>query len=198
MCINDTGSYLHTYIHLTDFLKTNLTQFTVICVKRRQRAGFFSPISSKIIVTKVKTGEKEGARRRKGGEEKKTMVALLVFIMATLRVFLAERNCSTQKVHLVATLSKIQLDIHRWFICYSEKFLRVSKITHFLIRNMGRFIKIYGLHSCRQRSKFTLKSMVVPYTLSRLGKGVPGYCCPCLKDSLLVVLVFGLSSISFK
>ena len=30
-------------------------------------------------------GEKERARRKKGEEEKKAMVALLVFIMATLR-----------------------------------------------------------------------------------------------------------------
>ena len=29
-----------------------------------------------------RTGEKERARRKKGGEEKKAMVALLVFIMA--------------------------------------------------------------------------------------------------------------------
>ena len=38
-------------------------------------------------------GEKERSRRRKGGEEKKGMVALLVFIIATL----AEKNCWTQK-----------------------------------------------------------------------------------------------------
>ena len=34
-----------------------------------------SPISSKVIVTKEKEGEKEIARRRKGGEEKKAMAA---------------------------------------------------------------------------------------------------------------------------
>ena len=34
------------------------------------------------------------------------MVALLVFIMATL----AEKNCRTQKVHLAMTFSKIELD----------------------------------------------------------------------------------------
>ena len=31
-------------------------------------------------------GEKERARRKKGGEEKKAMVALLLFIMATLEI----------------------------------------------------------------------------------------------------------------
>ena len=38
------------------------------------------------------------ARRRKGGEEKKAMAALLVFIMATL------------EIHLAVTFSKIRLD----------------------------------------------------------------------------------------
>ena len=51
-------------------------------------------------------GEKERARREKGGEEKKAMVSLLVFIIATL----AEKNCTTQKVHLAITLSKIRLE----------------------------------------------------------------------------------------
>ena len=44
------------------------------------------PRSSKITVTKPWKGEKERARRRKGGEEKKVMVALLVFIIATLEI----------------------------------------------------------------------------------------------------------------
>ena len=45
-------------------------------------AGFLNPISSK---TKGER-EKERARRKKVGEEKKAMVALLVFIMATLEI----------------------------------------------------------------------------------------------------------------
>ena len=44
--------------------------------------------------------EKERARRSKGGEEKKTMVSLLVFIIATL------------KIHLAIALSKIWLDTY--------------------------------------------------------------------------------------
>ena len=39
------------------------------------------------------------------------MVALLVFIIATLK-FLAEKNCWTQKVHLAITLSKTPAGIH--------------------------------------------------------------------------------------
>ena len=53
-------------------------------MKRGQKAGFLGPRSSKITVTKSWRGEKERARRRKGGEEKKAMVTVLVFIIATL------------------------------------------------------------------------------------------------------------------
>ena len=52
-------------IYLAEFLKTNLTKFAVIWVKRRQKAGFLTPRSSKIIVTK----EKE--RRKIKNEEKR-------------------------------------------------------------------------------------------------------------------------------
>ena len=43
-----------------------------------------APISSKLTLTREKNRRKERARprRKKGGEEKKAMVALLVFIMA--------------------------------------------------------------------------------------------------------------------
>ena len=56
------------YLRLADLLKTNLTKFAVIGVKtRRQKAGFLSQRSFKMIVT----------MKRKGG--KKSMLALLVF-----------------------------------------------------------------------------------------------------------------------
>ena len=61
-------------------------------MKRRQKAGFLSPRSFKITVTKEKERRKKRARRRKGGEEKKAMVALLVFIIATLEIVLAEKK----------------------------------------------------------------------------------------------------------
>ena len=57
------------YVNLFDFLKTNLTKFAVIRVKG-------------VTVTKEKESRKERARRRKGGEEKKTMAVLLAFIIA--------------------------------------------------------------------------------------------------------------------
>ena len=59
---------------------------------------------------KLQNHGNEGKRKEKEkerGKEKKAMVALLVFIMATS----AENNCWTLKVPLVVTLSKIGLDI---------------------------------------------------------------------------------------
>ena len=46
-----------------DFLKTNLTKFAVIWVKKAQTAPFLRPISSKVILAK------EGTRRKKGEEK---------------------------------------------------------------------------------------------------------------------------------
>ena len=69
-------------------------------------AGFLNPISSK---TKGER-EKERARRKKVGEEKRAMVALLVFILATLEIF-GRKNCWTQKIHLAITFSKTRLDV---------------------------------------------------------------------------------------
>ena len=64
---------------------TNVTKFATMHLSEKgQKAGFWRPISSKIEAAKEKKGEKEKARKKKGGEEKKGMVALLVFIMATL------------------------------------------------------------------------------------------------------------------
>ena len=78
-------------------------------MKKRQRACFLSPRSSKIIITKEKESKKERARRKKGGQEKKAMVALLVFIIATTEIAI--------------TLPKIRLDI---LVDQSCKVLRVK------------------------------------------------------------------------
>ena len=75
-------------------MKTNLTKFAVTRVKRRQKAGFLNPRSSKITETKEKERRKERARRTKGGEEEKVMVAFLVFIMATLEIVYSLLECS--------------------------------------------------------------------------------------------------------
>ena len=52
-------------------------------MKRRQNARFLSPRNSKIIVTK----EKERRKRKKGA-----MVALLVFIIATLEIVFGRKT----------------------------------------------------------------------------------------------------------
>ena len=64
------------YSYQTDFLKTNLTKFAVIWVKRRQKAHFLSPRSSKITVAKEKERKERKSEEKKGGEEKKAMVRL--------------------------------------------------------------------------------------------------------------------------
>ena len=85
-----------------------------ICSHLSEKASkglFLNPRSSKITVTKQKEMRKR-ATRRKGGEEKKAMVALSVFIMTTLEIVLGrKKNCWTEKVHLAVTFSKIRLDI---------------------------------------------------------------------------------------
>ena len=57
---------------------------------------------------------KEKKRRRR---KKKAMVALLVFIMATLEIVFGQKNCWTQiQGHSAVTLSKIQLEIYSTLI----------------------------------------------------------------------------------
>ena len=75
-------------------------------------AGFLSPISSKITVTKEKERRKRKERRRKGGEERKAMVVLFGFYNGYFEIVFGQKNCWTQKVHLVITFSKIRLDVY--------------------------------------------------------------------------------------
>ena len=92
--------YYYYYVYLANFLKTNLTKFAVIWVKKRQKACFISPRSSKIIVTKEKKEKKKERGEAKEEKKKKTMVSLLVFIITTLKILLA------------IALSKIWLDTY--------------------------------------------------------------------------------------
>ena len=88
-------------------MKTNLTKFSVIC----EKAGFLSPRSSKIIVTKEKETEKERARRRKGGEEKTSNIgSLLVFIIANLEIFFGQKQVLDAKGLFDDTVINNQLD----------------------------------------------------------------------------------------
>ena len=50
-------------------LKTNLTSYTVVCMKKREKAGFLSPTTSKFALTKEKKergGRKEEKKKSNG------------------------------------------------------------------------------------------------------------------------------------
>ena len=70
-------------------------------MKRRQKAGFLSPRSSKIIVTKEEERRKRKRKRESEDEErrrrKKAMVALLVFRIATLKIVFGRKKLSDAK-----------------------------------------------------------------------------------------------------
>ena len=79
--------------YLSDFLKTNPTKFAVIWVKRRQKARFLNPRSFKITVTKEKERRKrKSEEKERRGRKKKAMVALLVFIIATLEIVFGRKK----------------------------------------------------------------------------------------------------------
>ena len=93
------------------FLKINLTK---ICSHLReeagQKAGFLDPISSKITLT----NKKERRKRMSEQEKEKSNGFTLSFYDGYFGdSFWPEKNCWTQKVHLVITFSKIRLDIHK-------------------------------------------------------------------------------------
>ena len=93
------------------FLKTNLRKFAVMWVKRRQKAGFLSPRSSKI--TGKGKGEKEGARRRKRWEEKKGNGCILSFsVIATLEIVFGRKKLLDAKGPFRDNVFKIRVDIH--------------------------------------------------------------------------------------
>ena len=104
-CLRSRKDIFTDYISLTDFFENQPTKFAVIWVKRRQKAGFLSPRSSKITLTKEKEGRKRKSeekerRRRKGGEEKKAMVALLVVIIATVEIGFGRKKLLDTKAPL--------------------------------------------------------------------------------------------------
>ena len=55
-------------------------------MKSLQKAGFLSPISSKITLTKEKERKKRKSQEEERRRREKAMVALLVFIMVTLEI----------------------------------------------------------------------------------------------------------------
>ena len=66
-------------------------------MKRRQKAGFLSPRSSKIIVTKEEERRKRKSEDEERRRRKKAMVALLVFRIATLKIVFGRKKLSDAK-----------------------------------------------------------------------------------------------------
>ena len=82
-------------ICLADFLKTNVKEFYFIFSEKASKGRFLKPERLQNHGNGGKSKEeKERARRRKGGVKKKAMAALLVFIMATLEIFVFVRKKS--------------------------------------------------------------------------------------------------------
>ena len=82
----------------------------------------------------TKEGKRKEKREREGRKEekrKKAMLALLVFIMATLKiVFARKKNCLTQKVRLAVTFSKIStFFISSHFLYLKQNSLEQLRVT---------------------------------------------------------------------
>ena len=90
-------------------------------MKRRQKAGSVSPRSSKITLTK----EKERRRRKSEEKRKKAMVALLVFIMATLKIVFGRKKLLDVNGPFVCNLFK---NPARYFIYYNFSFTMALSI----------------------------------------------------------------------
>ena len=85
-------------------------------MERRQKAGFLSPKSSKITVTK-----KKERRKRKNEGKEKAIVALLVFIISNLEVAFGRKKLLDPKGPFGDNVIKIRLDI------LSQEYLSATK-----------------------------------------------------------------------
>ena len=104
----NTHCFVILNVYLADFLKTNLTKFSVIWVERRQKAGFLSPRSSKIMATKAKERRRRKSERKERRRRKKSKGCTPSFYNSYFGDrFWSKTHCWTQKVHLAITFSKI-------------------------------------------------------------------------------------------
>ena len=73
-------------IYLAKFLKTNLTKLAVIGREKASKGRFLGPVQLQITLTKEKDRRKRKIEEEERRRREKAMVALLVFIMATLEM----------------------------------------------------------------------------------------------------------------
>ena len=74
-----------------DFLKTNLTKFVVIW-SEKESIGMFLWTRSKLTLTKEKEMRKGKSKEEETKTKEKAMIALVVFIMATLQTVLGRKK----------------------------------------------------------------------------------------------------------
>ena len=77
---------LYTVWYLADFLKANLTKFTVMQVKR-SKGRFFAPKISRITISREKERRKRKSEEDERRRREKRNGCTLRFIMATLESF---------------------------------------------------------------------------------------------------------------
>ena len=102
--------YIYIYIHISRraFFKNQCNEICRLWDDKASKGRFFFK-SDKLQIHSNEGKGKEKKKERGGRKEeirKKTKVALLAFIIATLE----KEKCWTQKVHLAETFSKIRLD----------------------------------------------------------------------------------------
>ena len=94
-------------------------------MKRRQKTGFVSPRNSKIIETK----EKERRKRKNEEKRKKAMVALLVFIMATLKILLGRKQLLDAKSPFGGNVNKNPARYGKLIIHHLFRYMYTTKIN---------------------------------------------------------------------
>ena len=84
----------------SQFLENHTGEICSHLTKPASKSRVSGPINSKITLTNEQERIKERARRKKGGEEKKSKIAFLVFIIATFDIFLSEKKTVGSKRYI--------------------------------------------------------------------------------------------------
>ena len=104
--------YICMYLRVGDFLKTNRTKSAAIRLKSLQKAGFLTPISSKITPTKEKEREKRKSQKEERRRREKSNGCTLGFQNGYFGDrFWPKINCRAEEVYLAIRFSKIWPDL---------------------------------------------------------------------------------------